>query len=54
MPVKLSKHLGEQVAPVVGLLVERAIVTVVLQETPDAADVARDAALKLVAEDKGV
>jgi len=54
MPVKLSTHLGEQVAAVVGLLVEGAIVTAVIQETPDAAEVARDAALKLVAEEKGV
>jgi AcrR family transcriptional regulator len=37
-----------QVAPAVTLLVEGAIVTAVIQGTPDAADVARDAALKLV------
>lgn len=42
-----------KVAPAVGLLVEGAIVTAVIQGTPDAADVARDAALKLVAEEKG-
>jgi len=38
----------------VALLVEGAIVTAVIQGSPDAADVARDAALKLVAEEKGV
>jgi hypothetical protein len=38
----------------VALLVEGAIVTAVIQGKPDAADVARDAALKLVAEEKGV
>jgi AcrR family transcriptional regulator len=43
-----------KVAPAVGLLVEGAIVTTVIQGTPDAADVARDAALKLVADEKGV
>ena len=43
-----------KVAPAVALLVEGAIVTAVIQGTPDAADVARDAALKLVAEEKGV
>ncbi len=43
-----------KVAPAVALLVEGAIVTAVIQGTPDAADVARDAALKLVAEDKSV
>lgn len=42
-----------RVAPAVGLLVEGAIVTTVIQGTPDAADVARDAALKLVANEKG-
>lgn len=42
------------VAPAVGLLVEGAIVTAVIQGSPDAVDVARDAALKLVAEAKGV
>lgn len=39
-----------KLAPAVGLLVEGAIVTAVVQGTPAAADVARDAALKLVAE----
>lgn len=43
-----------KVAPAVGLLVEGAIITTVIQGTPDAADVARDAALKLVADEKGV
>jgi AcrR family transcriptional regulator len=43
-----------KVAPAVTLLVEGAIVTAVIQGRPDAADVARDAALKLVAEEKGV
>jgi hypothetical protein len=52
MPVKRSTHLGEQAAPVVGPLVEGAIVTAMIQETPDAADVARDAAPKVVAEEK--
>jgi AcrR family transcriptional regulator len=42
-----------KVAPAVTLLVEGAIVTAVIQGKPDAADVARDAALKLVAQ-KGV
>lgn len=40
---------GGKHAPAVGLLVEGAIVTAVVQGTPDAADVARDAALSLVA-----
>ena len=43
-----------KVAPAVGLLVEGAIVTAVIQGLPDAVDVARDAALKMVAEAKGV
>ena len=43
-----------KVAPAVALLVEGAIVTAVIQGSPDAADVARDAALKLVAEEKSV
>ena len=42
-----------KVSPAVALLVEGAIVTAVIQGSPDAADVARDAALKLVAEAKG-
>jgi hypothetical protein len=37
-------------APAVTLLVEGAIVTAMIQGKPDAADVARDAALKLLAE----
>jgi len=43
-----------KVAPVVSLLVEGAIVTAVIQGSPDPVDVARDAALKLVAATKGV
>jgi AcrR family transcriptional regulator len=43
-----------KVAPAVVLLVEGAIVTAVVQGSPDAADVARDAALKLLAEEKVV
>jgi AcrR family transcriptional regulator len=43
-----------KVGPAVALLVEGAIVTAVIQGKPDAADVARDAALKLVAEEKAV
>ncbi len=43
-----------RVAPAVALLVEGAVVTAVIQSSPEAADVARDAALKLVAEEKGV
>lgn len=42
-----------KVAPVVGLLVEGAIVTAVIQCSPDAVDVARDAAMKLMAEARG-
>lgn len=43
-----------RVAPAVALLVEGAIVTAVIQGRPDAADVARDAALKLLCEEKRV
>jgi AcrR family transcriptional regulator len=43
-----------KVGPAVVLLVEGAIVTAVIQGKPDAADVARDAALKLAAEEKAV
>src|SRR5262249_7920294 len=43
-----------KVAPAVSILVEGAIITAVIQGNPDAADVARDAALKLVGEEKGV
>lgn len=42
-----------KVAPAVGLLVEGAIVTAVIQGATEAVDVARDAAMKLVAEAKG-
>jgi AcrR family transcriptional regulator len=42
-----------KIALAVALLVEGAIVTAVIQGSPDAADVARDAALKLMAEEKG-
>jgi AcrR family transcriptional regulator len=37
-----------KIAPAVAILVEGAVVTAVIQGNPDAADVARDAALKLV------
>lgn len=53
----IEESLGKgaaKVAPAVGLLVEGAIVTAVIQGLPDAVDVARDAALKLVAEAKSV
>jgi AcrR family transcriptional regulator len=43
-----------KVAPALALLVEGAVVTAVIQGSPDAADVAREAALKLVAEEKSV
>ncbi len=43
-----------KIAPAVTILVEGAIVTAVIQGKPDAADVARDASLKLVDEEKGV
>lgn len=43
-----------KVAPAVTILIEGAIVTAVIQGSPDAADVARDAALKLVGNEKGV
>ncbi|MCO6457420.1 MAG: TetR/AcrR family transcriptional regulator [Pirellulaceae bacterium] len=52
----VEESLGKRaakVAPAVGLLVEGAIVTAVIQGSPGAVDVARDAALKLVAEAKG-
>jgi AcrR family transcriptional regulator len=45
---------ASKVAPAVALLVEGAIVTAVIQGSPEPADVARDAALKLVAEGRGV
>jgi AcrR family transcriptional regulator len=41
---------GARLAPAVALLVEGAIVTAAIQGRPDAADVARDAALNLTAE----
>lgn len=43
-----------KLAPAVNILVEGAIITAVIQGHPDAADVARDAALKLLAEEKAV
>jgi len=43
-----------KVAPAVTILVEGAIVTAVIQGSPDAAGVARDAAFKLVGERAGV
>ena len=45
---------GRSSLPPMALLVEGAIVTAVIHGTPDAADVARDAALKLVAGEEGV
>jgi AcrR family transcriptional regulator len=42
-----------KVAPAVTILVEGVLVTAVIQGNPDAADVARDAALKLVGQEKG-
>jgi AcrR family transcriptional regulator len=44
---------AERLAPMVALLVEGAIVTAVIQGTPDAADVARDAALELLESARG-
>jgi AcrR family transcriptional regulator len=43
-----------KVAPALSILVEGAIVTAVIQGNPEAADVARDAALKLAGQEKGV
>lgn len=43
-----------KVAPAVSILVEGAIITAVIQGDPGAADVARDAASKLVGTEKGV
>ena len=43
-----------KVAPAVNILVEGAIITAVIQGNPEAADVARDAALRLAGEEKGV
>src|SRR4029079_11059644 len=45
---------GAKVAPAVNILVEGAIMTAVIQGDPAAADVACDAALKLVGNGKGV
>ena len=53
----IEESLGKgaaKVAPAVGLLVEGAIVTAVIQGSPDAVDVARDAAIKMLAEAKRV
>jgi AcrR family transcriptional regulator len=53
----VEESLGKRavkVAPAVGLLVEGALVTAVIQGSPDAVDVARDAALKFVSEAKDV
>ena len=44
---------ASKIAPAVSILIEGAIVTAVIQGDPDAADVARDAALKLVGIEKG-
>ncbi len=45
---------GATIAPAISLLVEGAIVTAVMQGKPDAADVARDAAIELVSGTKTV
>jgi AcrR family transcriptional regulator len=45
---------ADRVAPAVSVLVEGAIVTAVIQGSPQAADVARDAVLQLLAAAKGV
>lgn len=53
----VAESLGKsaaKVAPAVGLLVEGAIVTAVMQCSSNPADVARDAALRLVSEARGV
>jgi len=42
-----------KIAPAISVLVEGAIVTAVIQGKADAAEVARDAALKLVSQEKG-
>lgn len=52
----IEESLGKaaaKVAPAVGLLVKGAIVTAIIQGSPAAVHVARDAALKMVAEVKG-
>jgi AcrR family transcriptional regulator len=43
-----------KVAPAIAVLVEGAIVTAVIHGKPDAADIARDAAMKLIEEAKGL
>jgi AcrR family transcriptional regulator len=48
------RRAATKVAPVVAILVEGAIVTAVVQGTPKSADVARDAALELVGNEKGM
>jgi AcrR family transcriptional regulator len=51
----VEKSVGKgatKIAPAVALLIEGAIVVAVIQGKPDAADVAREAALKLVNEEK--
>ena len=53
----IEESLGNEaakVAPAVGLLVEGAIVTAVIQGSPNPVDVARDAAMKMVAHAKGL
>jgi AcrR family transcriptional regulator len=47
-----GEELAETLAPAVALLVEGAIVTAVMSQSPDSADVARDATLALVAKAK--
>jgi AcrR family transcriptional regulator len=49
----MQGQVAAKVAPAVAILVEGAIVTAVIQGNPEAADVARDAALKLVGGEKG-
>ena len=43
---------AESLTPAIALLVEGAIVTAVMEQSPKPADVARDAALALVAQSK--
>jgi len=52
--VEESVGAAAKAAPAVAILVEGAIITAVIQGDPGAADVARDAALKLVGTEKGV
>jgi len=49
---KTVGNAGAKIAPAVSVLVEGAIVTAVIQGNPHAADVARDAALKLLSQGK--